>query len=90
MTAILRTVPGPQEVQPRGGASNRRIVIRLTGQHLRLHSVRVHPRSSRGAYSLSHGHYRHHRWQYVVTLNAVQGQPARLAPDVTFRVPARG
>ncbi len=73
-----------------GGASNRRIVIRLTGRHLRLHWVQVRPRSSRGAYNLSHGHYTHRRWRYAVILNAVQGNPRRAHLTLHFRVPVRG
>jgi len=73
-----------------GGASNRLVVIRLTGRHLRLHWVQVRPRSSRGAYNLSHGHYTHRRWRYAVTLNAVQGNPRRAHLTLHFRAPARG
>ena len=73
-----------------GGASNRRIVIRLTGRRMRLHWVQVHPRISRGAYELSHGRYTHHRWRYAVILNAVQGNPRRAHLTLHFRVPARG
>ncbi len=55
-----------------GGASNRKLVIKLTDTNLRLTSVTASPKGSRGAYVLTGGHYALGGSEYVVTLNAVR------------------
>ena len=55
-----------------GGASDRRVVIRLPDSHLRLVSARPNRSSLRGAYGLSGERLRAGGSEYVFRLNAVQ------------------
>jgi pimeloyl-ACP methyl ester carboxylesterase len=55
-----------------GGASNKRVTIRLTDTDLRLVSVRPNRRSVRGAYGLSDQRLTRGGSRYRFTLNAVQ------------------
>jgi hypothetical protein len=58
-----------------GGASNRRLLIKLTDTNLRLTSVTVAPKRSRSAYVLTSAHFALGGSEYVVTLNAVKSNP---------------
>lgn len=55
-----------------GGASNERIVVRLTDTDLRLVSIRPNRSQLRGAYLVSNGRFRLGGSVYTFTLNAVQ------------------
>jgi pimeloyl-ACP methyl ester carboxylesterase len=68
-----------------GGASNKRVSIRLSDPHLRLVSVRPNRRSLRGAYGLSEHHLRRGGLRYVVTLDAVQSIPRGSYLTFTFQ-----
>jgi hypothetical protein len=67
-----------------GGASNERVVIRLTDTDLKLVSVKPSSRSLRQAYDLSHGRFRLGGSEYVVTLSAVQSIGPRGKLRLTF------
>jgi hypothetical protein len=67
-----------------GGASNRKLVIRLTDTNLRLRSITAVPRRSRSAYLLTGGHYRLRGSEYVITLNAVRSNPKGSHLTLTF------
>jgi hypothetical protein len=54
-----------------GGASNKRVTVRLPGTSWRKPTVRVSSATLRGAYSLSGGRFTTGGSVYVVTLNAV-------------------
>jgi pimeloyl-ACP methyl ester carboxylesterase len=58
-----------------GGASYRKVVIRLSAAGLRLASVGPNRRSLRGSYSLTNGRYRKGGSEYELTLSAVQSVP---------------
>jgi pimeloyl-ACP methyl ester carboxylesterase len=58
-----------------GGASNKKVVVRLTDTDLRLVSVRPNRRSLRGAYGLFANRLRHRASEYVFRLNAAQSIP---------------
>jgi pimeloyl-ACP methyl ester carboxylesterase len=58
-----------------GGASDKRVVIRLSDTDLRLVSVRPNRRSLRGAYGLAGHRLRAGGSEYVLTLNALQSIP---------------
>lgn len=58
-----------------GGASNKRVVVRLTDTDLRLVSVRPNRRSLRGAYGLFANRLRAGGSEYVFKLNAAQSIP---------------
>ena len=68
-----------------GGASHRRVVIRLTAANFSLPSVRVVSRSKHPAYSLTGGHFVLGGSEYVATLNAARSSPPRSHLIVTFR-----
>jgi hypothetical protein len=68
-----------------GGASNRKITIRLTDTDLRLESVKAYPNSSRSAYSLSDGQFELGGSEYVTILNAVQSNPQDSHLILTFK-----
>ncbi|MBD0282113.1 MAG: hypothetical protein ICV69_07980 [Thermoleophilaceae bacterium] len=68
-----------------GGASDKRVVIRLTDTDLRLVSVRPNRRSLRGAYGLAGHRLRAGGSEYVVTLDAVQSTPRGSYLAFTFR-----
>lgn len=70
-----------------GGASNERIVIRLTDTDLRLVSVRPNRSYLRGAYLVSGGRFRLGGSEYVFTLNAVQSIRVGSYLFLTFRAP---
>lgn len=72
-----------------GGASNRRITIRLTDTNLSLRSVTVSPKSSRGAYRLSGGRFALGGSEYLVTLNAVRANPRGSYLILTFRAASK-
>jgi hypothetical protein len=58
-----------------GGASNRTVIIMLTDTNFRRVGRRVIPRTSKGAFSMTNGHFALGGSEYVFTLNAVQGNP---------------
>ena len=58
-----------------GGASNRKLIIKLTDTNFRLKSVTAVPKSSSGAYLLTNGRFALGGSEYLVTLNAVRGNP---------------
>jgi pimeloyl-ACP methyl ester carboxylesterase len=74
--ATVRCRGGPSSCRVRvslaGGASNKRVVIRLSDTDLRLVSVRPNRRSLRGEYGLSDHRLRRAGSRYVVTLDAAQ------------------
>jgi hypothetical protein len=72
-----------------GGASNERVVIRLTDTDLRRVSIRPNRSYLRGAYLVSNAHYRLGGSQYVFTLNAVRAIPRGSYLFLTFRAPRR-
>ncbi len=72
------------QVSIAGGATNRKLVIKLTDTNLRLRSVRAVPGRSRGAYLLSGGHFALGGSEYVVTLNAVRSNPKGAHLVLTF------
>jgi hypothetical protein len=67
-----------------GGASDRLLDVKLPGTTLRLGSISVAPRSSRGAYSLTRGHYRAGGREWLATLNAVRANPRGAHLTLTF------
>jgi hypothetical protein len=68
-----------------GGASNKRVVVRLTHTDLRLVSVRPNRRSLRGAYGMSANRLRHRGSAFVFRLNAAQSIPRASHLTFTFR-----
>jgi hypothetical protein len=70
-----------------GGASQRKIVIRLTGDDLRLDSVRPNMSELVGTYQLRRGRRRRGRPEYVTELSAPQAIPPRARLIFTFRAP---
>ena len=68
-----------------GGASNKRVTIRLTDSDLRLVSVRPNRRALRGAYGLSNHQLTEGGSEYRLTLNAVQTIPRGSYLTLTFR-----
>jgi pimeloyl-ACP methyl ester carboxylesterase len=68
-----------------GGASDKRLVIRLSDNDLRLVSVRPNRRFVRGAYGLGGQRLRRGGSQYVFSLNAVQSIPRGSYLTLTFR-----
>jgi pimeloyl-ACP methyl ester carboxylesterase len=68
-----------------GGASDKRITIRLSDPHLRLVSVRPNRRSLRGTYGLSEHRLRRGGLRYAVTLDAVQSIPRGSHLTFTFQ-----
>jgi hypothetical protein len=68
-----------------GGASNERVVIRLTDTDLRLVSVRPNRSYLRGAYLVSNGRFRLGGSLYTFTLNAVQSIRVGAFLTFTFR-----
>jgi len=58
-----------------GGASNRKLIIKLTDTNLTLRSVTAVPKSSSGSYLLTKGRYALGGSEYLVTLNAVKANP---------------
>jgi pimeloyl-ACP methyl ester carboxylesterase len=69
-----------------GGASNKRVTIRVTDNDLRLVSVRPNRRSLRGAYGLSNLQLTEGGSGYRFTLNAVQTIRRGAYLTLTFRV----
>ncbi len=63
------------QVSIAGGASNRKLIIKLTDTNLRLTSVTAVPKRSSSAYLLSGGHYALGGSEYIVSLNAVRSNP---------------
>jgi pimeloyl-ACP methyl ester carboxylesterase len=68
-----------------GGASDRRVVIRLSDADLRLVSVRPNRRFLVGAYGLSGQRLRAGGSEYVFRLNAAQSTPRGAYLTLTFR-----
>jgi hypothetical protein len=68
-----------------GGASDKRVVIRLSDTGLRLVSVRPNRRALRGAYGLSGQRLRAGGSKYVVRLNAAQSTRRGAYLILTFR-----
>jgi hypothetical protein len=68
-----------------GGASNRRVVIKLPGTNWRPPTVTVTPRSSRGAYLLTQSRFVLGGSEYRFTLNAVKPNPRGAHLTFTFR-----
>jgi hypothetical protein len=68
-----------------GGASDKRMVIRLSDTDLRLVSVRPNRRALRGAYGLFGQRLRAGGSEYVFTLNAVQSTRRGAYLILTFR-----
>lgn len=68
-----------------GGASNKRVTIRLTDSDLRLVSEKPNRRSLIGSYGLSRHVLREGGSEYAFTLNAVQGIPANSYLTFRFR-----
>jgi hypothetical protein len=68
-----------------GGASNKKVVNRLTDTDLRLVSVRPNRRSLRRAYGLSGHRLQAGGSEYVFELDAVQSIPRRAYLTFTFR-----
>ena len=58
-----------------GGASNRVVKIKLTDTDFKLVAVRVVPKTSKGAFSISKASFRHGGSQYRFTLSAVAANP---------------
>jgi hypothetical protein len=67
-----------------GGASNRKVIIRLTSRGLRFRSVTAIPRTPQLGYSLNDGHFRRSSSEYAVTLNAAQSNPRGSRLILTF------
>ena len=72
-----------------GGASDKRIVIRLSDPDLRLVSVRPNRRALRGSYGLSGQRLRAGGSKYVVRLNAAQSTRRGAYLILTFRASRR-
>jgi hypothetical protein len=70
-----------------GGASNERVVIRLTDTDLTRVSVRPNRGYLRGAYLITKARFRLGGSQYVFTLNAVRSIPVGSYLFFTFRAP---
>jgi len=68
-----------------GGASNQLVRVELPGTSWRAPSVSVTPKSSRGAYSISHKRFALGGSEYRFTLNAVQSNPRGAHLTLTFR-----
>lgn len=68
-----------------GGASNKAVKVELPGTSWRRPSVRVSPRSSRSAYSISRGRFALGGSEYRFTLNAVRANPRGARLTLTFR-----
>ena len=68
-----------------GGASNKKVVIRLTDSDLRLVSVRPNRRALRGAYGLFGQRLRAGGTRYAFRLNAVQSIRRGAYLTITFR-----
>ncbi len=68
-----------------GGASNQLVRIELPGTSWRAPSVSVTPKSSRGAYSITHKRFALGGSEYRFTLNAVQSNPRGAHLTLTFR-----
>jgi pimeloyl-ACP methyl ester carboxylesterase len=87
--AAVRCGGGPEScratVNLAGGASDKRVVIRLSDSDLRLVSVRPNRRSLRGAYGLSDQRLRAGGSEYVFRLNAVQSTRRGAYLTLTFR-----
>jgi hypothetical protein len=67
-----------------GGASNRKLVIKLTDTNLRLKSVTAVPKRSERAYLLTGGHFALGGSEYIVTLNAVKSNPKGAHVNLRF------
>ena len=68
-----------------GGASNRRVVIKLPGTSWKQPTVAVTPASSRGAYLISQRRFALGGSEYRFTLNAVRANPRGVHLTLTFR-----
>ena len=60
---------------PRGGVSNKRIIVRLTDTDFRRVGVRVIPGESKGSFGISRASFRLGGSEYRFTLDAAKGQP---------------
>jgi hypothetical protein len=58
-----------------GGASNRKVVVRLTDTDFSRAGTRVIPKSSKGAFSMTNGHFALAGSEWIFTLNAVKSNP---------------
>jgi hypothetical protein len=78
-TKLIRCKGGPRActatVPIAGGASNRKLIIKLTDTNLRLLSVTAVPVRSNGAYLLTGGRFMTGGSQYRVTLDAARANP---------------
>jgi hypothetical protein len=70
-----------------GGASNKQVIVELTGTNLKLVSQTVDPEWVYGAYSLTKGSYRLGGSEYTATLNAVESIPKGALLWLTFAEP---
>jgi hypothetical protein len=73
-----------------GGASNKRLTIRLPDTDLKLLAVNAVPAYVHQAYSLSGGHFALGGSEFIVTLNAVDYMPRGATLRFFFGVPASG
>jgi len=87
--ATVRCRGGPSRCRARvslaGGASNKRVVIRLSDTDLRLVSVRPNRSSLRGAYGMFANRLRHRGSEFLFRLNAAQSIPRGSHLTFTFR-----
>jgi hypothetical protein len=67
-----------------GGASNKLVRIQLPGTSWRAPTMRVTPRSSRGAYSVTRAGFVSGGSEYRFTLSAVRGNPRGARLTFTF------
>ena len=70
-----------------GGASQRKVTIRLRNDDFRLVSVKPNRRELLGMYDVGRGRRQKERNEYVTTLSAVQSTPVRSRLIFTFRAP---
>jgi hypothetical protein len=73
-----------------GGASNKRLTVRLTDTNLKLLAVNATPAFVHGAYRLFGGRFTTGGSVYTVGLDAVQGIPAGAKLIMTFGHPSKG
>ena len=67
-----------------GGVRDRKIVVKLTNNHLTLRSVEHPSPSEHAAYSLTNGHFVQAGLEYVVILNAAESSPRGSHLILTF------
>jgi hypothetical protein len=73
-----------------GGASNKKLTVRLPGTNLRLLATNATPGFVHGAYLLSGGRFSLGGSVYTATLDAVQGMPRSARLILTFGHPSAG